>query len=137
MKVKHNFPEWLIQSLNQCHNLCYHWNNITAATLLPVFSQLFSSTTTAWVKLDLFLFLLFYYFFSVWSGICYSFICSEIQNFTILVILWLSNKSDFLTRMTGCLVFLLLQFWNYLFAFCVSPQNTDGWEGYIVLCCLM
>lgn len=32
----------MIQSLNQCLIFAYHWNTITEATLLPVFSQLFS-----------------------------------------------------------------------------------------------
>lgn len=59
------------------------------------------------------------------------------QNFVVLVPL-LSSKCDFQTRVSVFLVLLLLQFWDhYLFAFCLSSKNTDGWEGSVILYCLM
>lgn len=80
VKIKYTLLEWMILvviwelSLNQCYNFCYYWNSITEATLLAVFSQLFSVYHC--LSKIRFLGLFGIYFFYSWYEINYSFICS-------------------------------------------------------------
>lgn len=117
----------IMQSLNQCHNLCYHWNNITEATWLLVFSQLFSMYYCVGKMSCVFS----PHFFSIWRGIVILLYVHKYKISQSWLLCLLPNRPDFLTWMIACLVFLLLQIWNYLFAFWVSAQNADGGEGYI------
>lgn len=118
----------MIQSLNQCHSFCYHWNIITEAILLPVFSQLYSLYSCLG-KIRFFILFVTHSFVSD----MFMFIHTKFHNLSYFVTskqTWFPNKGDCMPGFSAPPILKL--FVCFLFV----TKNTDGREGHIISNCV-